>query len=993
MTSYRLDRGGRIDRAQSLAFTFDGKPLRGVAGDTLASALLAQGQTVMGRSFKYHRPRGVVTANSAEPNALVTLGGSSGRRTPNSRATMVDLYDGLVAESQNRWPSLTHDIGALNGLLSPFLSAGFYYKTFMWPRLSWEKLYEPFIRKAAGLGRAGYLDDPDAYEKRWAHCDLLIVGAGPTGLAAALTAGRAGADVILADEGTEPGGTLLDEVAQIDGASADTFLAGILAELASLPNVRILPRTTVFSWYDDMVFGALERTSGIGRKPDGHAPAERIWRIAAGQAILATGAEERPLVFAGNDRPGVMTASAAITYARRYGVAIGSKVAVFANSAVGNRTAKALAAAGVQVTALIDCRAGGEHRSGIDTLAPAVVTDTWAGRGDAMARLSLGRIDVSIDGRKRSIEADALAMSGGFSPRIHLACHRGGRPIWDDRLGVFLAPTGQAALPTAGSAAGQMTLDRCLADGTRAAVTALALIGRAAVPAEFGPIENDWDAAPIKPLWRVKGGKGKAFVDFQNDVHTADIGLAQREGYDHVELAKRYTTNGMATDQGKLSNINAIGLLAEARGVSPAEVGTTTFRPFYTPVSFGALAGPSRGPDFQPVRRTPVHGWAEQNGAVFVEAGLWMRSSHFPRPGEAHWRQTVDREVATVRASAGLCDMSTLGKIEVFGRDAVTFLDRMYCTRIRTLRVGQTRYGLMLREDGFVYDDGVVCRLGEEHFVVSTSTAMAGPVLAHLEFHAQAVWPELDVSLMSSTDQWAQLAIAGPKSRLILQTLVDDDVSAANLPHLGARSVTLNGGQIAARLFRVSFSGELAFELAVPAAYGDAVAEAIMAAGAPYGICAYGLEAIGVLRIEKGFITHNEINGTATAGDVGAGKFVDRKKPDFIGRRMMDREGLVAPDRPQLVGIRPVDPAATFKTGAHILKSGDGATLENDQGYVTSSAWSPHLTSTIGLALVTAGSSRHGEEVVVWNGLAGETTRATIVSPVFIDPEFARVHG
>ncbi len=981
MTSYRLATGGRIDRTKRLGFSFDGKEMSGFAGDTLASALLANGQTVMGRSFKYHRPRGVVTANSAEPNALMTIGGTSGRRTPNARATMVDLYDGLIAESQNRWPSLTFDVGALNGLLSPFLSAGFYYKTFMWPRLSWEKLYEPFIRKAAGLGRAGYEADPDPYEKRWAHCDLLVVGAGPAGLAAALTAGRAGVDVILADEGTEPGGTLLDEIATIDGAAAEAFLGKVLAELASLPNVTILPRTTVFGWYDDMVFGAVERTGATGGAPQAHAPAERFWRIAAQRAILATGAEERPLVFAGNDRPGVMTAGATVTYAARHGVAIGKSVAIFANSGVGARTEAALKAAGVNVTALIDARSG------------AGVTGTSAGRGDTLSKLSLGGIEVTENGRLRSIEADALAVSGGFSPRIHLACHRGGRPAWDAALGAFRAPSGAGSLAVAGSANGAMTLAACLSEGAIAAQTALADLGRSAVAAPFGAIESDWEAAPIKPLWRVKGGKGKAFVDFQNDVHVSDLVLAKREGYDHVELAKRYTTNGMATDQGKLSNINAIGILAEERGVSPAEVGTTTFRPFYTPVSFGALAGPSRGFEFQPIRRSPVHGWAEQHGAVFVEAGLWMRSSWFPRTGETHWRQSVDREVATVRTAAGLCDMSTLGKIEVFGRDAATFLDRIYATRIRTLKVGQTRYGLMLREDGFVYDDGVVCRWGEEHFVLSTSTAMAGPVLAHLEFYAQAVWPELDVSLVTSTDQWAQLAIAGPKSRAILAGLVDDDISAAHLPHLAARPVTLNGGEIEARLFRVSFSGELAFELAVPAAYGNAVANRIMALGAAHGICAYGLEAIGVLRIEKGFVTHNEINGTATAGDLDLAKFLDGKKPDFIGRQMIGREGLIAPDRPQLVGILPLDPATSFKTGSHILKTGDAATLENDQGYVTSSAFSPHLKSTIGLALVKGGAKRHGEEVIVWNGLAGETTPARIVAPCFIDPSFERVHG
>ncbi|WP_407048866.1 sarcosine oxidase subunit alpha family protein [Methyloraptor flagellatus] len=984
MTAHRLASGGRIDRTQRLGFSFDGETYVGHPGDTVASALLANGRFLMGRSFKYHRPRGVVTANSAEPNALLTIG-TGGRREPNSRATMVSLYDGLVAESQNRWPSLDFDIGALNGLLSPFLSAGFYYKTFMWPKVTWEKLYEPFIRRAAGLGRAGYGSDPDPHEKRWAHCDLLVIGAGPAGLAAALTAGRAGAQVILADEGNEPGGTLLYETARIDGVEASAFLAATVAELASLPNVRVLTRTTVFGWYDDMVFGAVERVTPHGAVPLPGAPVERLWRIAPRRAILATGAEERPLVFGGNDRPGVVTAEAAVAYARRFGVAIGSKVAVFANSAAGARTATALRAAGVEVVALADSRDtapanNAAHRS----FAGAAVLDAIGGK-------RLSAIRIAAGGRIETIEADALAMSGGFSPRIHLACQRGARPVWDDRLGAFLAPAN--TLPVTGAAAGAMTLAGCLEGGAAMAKAALADLGLSARTAVFGAVEGDWDAAPVRPLWRVKGAKGKAFVDFQNDVHVADLGLAVREGYDHVELAKRYTTSGMATDQGKLSNINAIGLLAEDRGVSPAEIGTTTFRPFYTPVSFGALAGPSKGMAFQPIRRSPLHGWAEKCGAVFVEAGLWMRSSHFPRAGETHWRETVDREALAVRAGAGLCDVSTLGKIEIAGPDAATLIDRVYCNGFAKLPVGRARYGLMLREDGFVYDDGTTSRLAEDRYIMTTTTAMAGPVLAHLEYCAQVIWPELDVAFVSVTDQWAQMAIAGPKSRDILARLVDADLSNAAFPFMAAREVTLLGGKVPARLFRISFSGELAYELAVPAGWGEAVADAIMAAGAGDGITAYGTEALGVLRVEKGHVTHAEINGTVTAADLGMGRMVSATKPDFIGKHMLDREGLNAADRPQLVGVVPLDPADGFKAGAHILRVGDTETLENDQGYVTSALYSPHVGSTIGLALVRGGSARHGEEVVVWNGLAATRTPARLVAPVFVDPTGERLHG
>ena len=978
MTSYRLDAGGRIDRSTPLRFTFDGKPYRGFEGDTLASALMAEGRLVMGRSFKYHRPRGPVTAGAAEPNALVTLH-SGGRRQPNTRATMIELADGLAAESQNRWPSLDHDIGALNGLLSPFLSAGFYYKTFMWPAAFWEKVYEPLIRRAAGLGRASYEADPEPYEKLWAHCDLLVVGAGPAGLAAALTAGRTGAQVVVADESAEAGGSLLWETARIGGETAEALLAATLAELQSLPNVRLLARTTTIGWYDDMVFGAVERVGGATGLP-----AERLWRIAARRALLYTGAEERPLVFGGNDVPGVMTAGAALAYARRHSVAVGRRVAVFANSASGARTAAALEASGVEVAALIDARS--------DARMPALAARVFGGSvvaGVAGSKAVRSLLVRRADGREERVEVDALAMSGGFSPRIHLACHRGARPRWSEAHGAFLAPEGAGALPLAGSVNGTATLADCLHAGAGRAAALLADLGIDARPAEFAAVEDDHTQEEAKPLWRVADPKGKAFVDFQNDVHLKDLDLAVREGYAHVELAKRYTTNGMATDQGKLSNVNAIGILAEWRGVSPAQVGTTTFRPFYTPVSFGALAGASRGKHFQPVRRSPLHGWAERRGAQFVETGLWYRSAWFPRDGETHWRTCVDREAKTVREAAGLCDVSTLGKIEIFGRDAAEFLNRIYCNGFGKLPVGKARYGIMLREDGMIYDDGTTSRLSEEHFFMTTTTALAAGVMNHLEFFAQSVWPEFDVRFVSSTDQWAQMALAGPRSREILAGIVDCDLSNAAFPYLSAREVTLFGGRLEGRLFRISFSGELA----VPAGYGEALADALMEAGRPHGICAYGAETLGVLRIEKGHVTHAEISGTVTAADLGFGRMVSKVKPDFVGKHMLDREGLNAPDRLRLVGLRPLDPSQGFRTGSHILAKGAQATLENDQGYVSSSCFSPHVGSTIGLALMKHGPERHGEEVVVWNRLAGEFTPAVLCDPVLVDPENRRLHA
>ena len=966
MTSYRLASGGRIDRVASLAFRFDGKRYTGHPGDTLASALLASGVTLMGRSFKYHRPRGVVTAGSAEPNALVTVG-EAGRREPNVRATMIELHDNLVAESQNRWPSLGFDVGAVNGLLSPFLGAGFYYKTFMWPASLWERIYEPTIRRAAGLGRAGAEPDPDNYEKLWAHCDLLIVGAGPAGLAAALTAARAGAQTLVVDEGFELGGSLLSE-----SESAVDALGRILAELETLPNCRLLARTTAVAWYDDMTFAAVERVQKHVARPDPGEPVERLWRIVAKRALLCTGAEERPLVFGGNDRPGVMLAEAGLAYARRFGVAVGRRVGLFVNTEGGARVAQALKANGVEVAAVIDARKGG------------ALFSTSGG-------LALTGAEVEEGGRRRRLELDALLMSGGYSPRIHLACQRGGKPRWSETHGAFLAPEG--ALPLAGAAAGAATLAACLEQGAQAGASLLAEIGRTARAASFGAIEADWTDSPTKPLWRVVKSKGKAFVDFQNDVQVEDLGLAVREGYDHVELAKRYTTNGMATDQGKLSNVNAIGIIAEARGVSPAEVGTTTFRPFYTPASFGVLAGPNTGRDFQPTRHSPLHDWAQRRGAVFVEAGAWIRSSHFPREGERHWRQSVDREARTVRGAVGLCDVSTLGKVEIVGPDAGVLLDRVYTNPFAKLPIGRARYGLMLREDGFLFDDGTTSRLGEQRYVMTTTTAAAAQALEHLEFCAQVLWPDLKVRLASVTDQWAQMALAGPLSRKVLQSLVDTDISNEAFPHLAAREVTLLGGRIHARLFRLSFSGELAYEIAAPAGFGAAVAEALMQAGSPHGICPYGLEAMGVLRIEKGHVTHSEIDGTTTPEDLGLGRLVAKQKRDFIGRTMGEREGLTDANRPRLVGLVALDPAQPLRAGAHVMRKGEAATLASDQGHVTSSCYSPEVGGHIALALVTRGAERHGEVVVVWSGLTSEYVLARIVAPVFVDPTHGRLHG
>ena len=984
MSGFRLEQGGLIDRDRPLDFAFDGKRYSGYQGDTLASALIASGVRVVGRSFKYHRPRGIVTASSAEPNALVELR-SGGRKEPNTRMTVIELYDGLVASSQNRWPSLRFDIGAINQLASPIFVAGFYYKTFMWPGILWEKLYEPLIRRAAGLGRATYEPDPDRYEKSYAHCDILVIGAGPAGLMAALTAGRAGARVILVDEGPMFGGTLLSENDEIEGRSGTAWAIEMAGELAGLPEITLMARTAVFGWYDDNIFGAVERVADHKAVPDRHEPRQRYWRILAKRAILATGAEERPLVFGGNDRPGVLLSSAARSYLNRYAAAPGETGVIFTNNDSGYRTARDLKAKGVRVAAVLDARSDAAllDSGGAPVLKGAVVTDVEGASG-------VERVAFSRGGQTEHLECDFVAMAGGFNPVVHLACHRGAKPRWNDALAAFLPPSVGSAMIAAGSANGSMTISQCLREGAKAGAVAAEETGFQAKPAQV-PQARD-ESYQITPLWWVGESTTKAFVDFQNDVTAKDIPLTAREGYRSIELAKRYTTLGMATDGGKLSNVNGIGILAEATGKTMAEVGTTTYRPYYVPVSFGTIAGPFRGHHFQPVRKTPLHEWAQDHRAVFVETGLWMRSSWFPLAHETDWLTSVIREVKAVRERVGICDVSTLGKIDIQGPDAAELLNRLYCNGWNTLEVGKARYGLMLREDGIVFDDGTTSRLADDHFFMTTTTANAARVMAHIEFCHQALWPDLDVQYVSVTEQWAQMAIAGPKARATLQKICDGvELNDHSFPYLAAKEVSILGG-VTARLFRISFSGEHAYELSVPADYGNLAARSLMHAGEEFGITPYGVEALSVMRIEKGHVAGGELNGTTTAADLGLGRMMSSKK-DYIGRIMAQREGLVRADRDVVVGIRPVTKSDRLKAGAHLLTRDDAPSLENDQGYITSVAFSPMLDMWIGLALCKRGRERQGEVMQVFNGVNGVHMLGEICDPVHYDKENKKLHA
>ena len=996
--STRLANNGRlIDRMKPINFLFNSKKMIGYEGDSLAASLLANDQILVGRSFKYHRPRGIVASGAEEPNALINLG-EGGSFEPNARATTTETFDGMVAVSQNHFPSLEFDVGAINSKLSQFLPAGFYYKMFIHPRSFWKHIYEPFIRKSAGLGKAPKDRDLDKYEHYYHHCEVLVVGGGIAGIQAAKSAAASGVRVMLVEQTAHWGGRAVVDGVVIDNIAAEEWIKGALSELSVMDNVVIRNRTQGSGVYDHGYALGYERISD--HTPGDSRPRHRLWRIRCKQIIVATGAIERPLSFAGNDIPGVMLAAAVRDYVVNYGVSPGDRTVIVTNNDDAYRTAIVLKDAGLDIPLIIDARPKGGGILMNQAIAAGIRVET--GRGIAKVKGGKRVTGVSIcsqagEGAElEEISCDVVAMSGGWSPVVHLWSHCGGKLFWDSSKAMFcpdpkhppLGVDGEGMVRVVGVANGHLGSAAVLIDANEQGSVAAVAAGGKTKKLKAAHCNNSVES-PMLPVWLMPQGanyglRSKSWLDFQNDVKVIDVQLAAQEGFESVEHTKRYTTLGMATDQGKLSNINGLAVLSKSLNMDIPDVGTTTFRPPYTPISMASLAGEARAEFFQPIRKTPMHDWHESNGADWEPVAGWRRVYAYVQPGETT-KQSVNREVLNTRKNLGFLDASTLGKIIVKGPDAGKFLDMMYTNMMSNLKVGRCRYGLMCSENGFLSDDGVVARIDDGTWLCHTTSGGADRIHAHMEEWLQTEWWNWKVWTINLTEQLAQIAIVGPNSRKVIEKLGGMDVSPEALPFMAWADGNIGG--ISCRAYRISFSGELSYEIALPANQGLQFWEMLIDAGAEFGAMPYGTECLHVMRAEKGFIMiGDETDGTVIPQDLGLSWAVSKKKDDFLGKRAQQRSFMDNDNRWQLVGLETLD-GSVLEDGAYAIASGKNANGQtNTQGRITSTYYSPTLKKGIAMGLVHNGPSRVGE-VISFTKIGTSPVEAKIVSPIFFDPE------
>ena len=994
---FRITSGGLIDRSKEISFIFNGKKYNGYKGDTLASALLANGVHLIGRSFKYHRPRGIIAAGVEDANGKVQLY-KDNITEPNVNVTEVELVEGLRIESQNCWPSVNFDVGGINNFLNRFFPAGFYYKTFMWPKSFWYHVYEPFIRKAAGMGKASLDPDPDRYEHQYEHCDILVVGSGPSGIASALSAAKNGASVILAEDKARFGGSLLTDNVTIGNKNGDEWVEDSISELKSMPNVIVKKRSQVFGYYDHNMLVMFERCKDHLNDPEAYTPRQRLWYIRAKHVLISTGSNERPLIFANNDRPGIMLAASAREYLKVYGVLPGKNPIIFTNNDTAYETAIEFKAYGID-TIVLDTRKSSDagvvqeaKNFGIEIRFNHGIANTAGYKKVKSA--TIGELTESKDGYKNltTIPCDSIFVSGNWTPTVHLASQSGNKLKYESETDTFLPDQSRQKETVTGSANGLFTLKESLADGFNKGYQISDEITKNGRETSV-PISDEKDFGSHDKFWcmPIPDNKHyKRFVDFQNDVAVSDIQLAVREGFRSIEHVKRYTTLGMATDQGKTSNLNGLQLVSDLEKKIVPEVGHTTFRPPYTSVTIGTIIGREVGKNYRATRKSPIHEWHEKNHAVFVDAGLWLRPRYYKRGNET-LQEAAKREAFNVRQNVGICDVTSLGKIDIKGKDSAEFLNRVYTNAFLKLPVGKARYGVMLREDGMVFDDGTTTRIAENHFHMTTTTAQAANVLSHLEYYLQVVWPALDVNVLSTTEQWASAAIAGPKSRELLQRLFPhDDMSNEGFPFMGFKELKFR--DTTARVFRISFSGELAFEVNVMSDYGQEIWEEIISLGKDFDIQPYGTEALSTLRIEMGHVAGSEIDGRTIAHDLSLEGMLSQKK-DFIGKRSLNRKAFTENDREKIVGVVPIDKKTSIPEGSYLVEN-DKANFPNPKlGHVSASCWSVEYDNPFSLAIIKDGKNKKGEKLFAVSPLNNMIIPVEIVSQHYVDPEGKRVRS